>query len=290
MVLAAVLLGTPGFPVTPTGSIRVAAVQGAGKAGYFDQREPGDLLQAQLDATIPLFGQKVDLVVWPEGGSDASPLTDPYTASACSTRVATELDADFLTWAVTERDGKVYNTSMLWRAGEGALDFYDKKHPVPFGEYVPERAFFEPLAPDLIGLIQREYTPGTTDMVFEAAGTTIGVNICFDIVDDQIMTESVEQGATIIFAQTNNADFGRTDESVQQLATARIRAIELGRTVVEVSTVGHHRRDPGGRHDQRRAALVRARLDRHRRPAAHGDHPGRAARPAGRVVRVGPRA
>ncbi len=139
---------------------------------------------------------------------------------------------------MTERDGNVYNTSMLWRPGEGALDFYDKKHPVPFGEYVPERAFFEPLAPDLIGLIQREYTPGTTDMVFDAAGTTIGVNICFDIVDDQVMTESVEQGATIIFAQTNNADFGRTDESVQQLAIARIRAIELGRTVVEVSTVG----------------------------------------------------
>jgi apolipoprotein N-acyltransferase len=53
-----------------------------------------------------------------------------------------------------------------------------------------------------------------------------------------VLTESVEQGAKVIFAQTNNADFGRTDESVQQLAIARIRAIELGRSVVNISTVG----------------------------------------------------
>jgi len=237
VVLAAVLVGTPGFPVTPDGSIRVAAVQGNGRAGYFDGAERGELLQAQLDATVPLFGQDVDVLLWPEGGSDLSPLANEYAARVFD-RVAEELGADFIVGTVTERDGNVYNTSILWRPGEGAVDFYDKKHPVPFGEYVPDRAFWEPFAPDLIGLIQREYTPGTTDMVFEAGGTTVGVNICFDIVDDQLLTESVEQGATVIFAQSNNADFGRTDESVQQLAIARIRAIELGRTVVNVSTVG----------------------------------------------------
>src|SRR5690606_23411095 len=52
------------------------------------------------------------------------------------------------------------------------------------------------------------------------------------------LTESVEQGAQVIFAQSNNADFGTTDESVQQLAIAQIRAMELGRSVVNVSTVG----------------------------------------------------
>ena len=69
-------------------------------------------------------------------------------------------------------------------------------------------------------------------------GVTVGVNICFDIVDDQILTESVEQGAQVIIASSNNADFGFTDESAQQLAMARIRALELGRSVVNISTVG----------------------------------------------------
>ncbi len=38
--------------------------------------------------------------------------------------------------------------------------------------------------------------------------------------------------------QTNNATFGLTDESVQQLAVSRIRAIEHGRSVVHISNVG----------------------------------------------------
>ena len=38
--------------------------------------------------------------------------------------------------------------------------------------------------------------------------------------------------------QTNNADFRGTDENLQQLAFARMRAIETGRSVVNLSTVG----------------------------------------------------
>jgi apolipoprotein N-acyltransferase len=65
-----------------------------------------------------------------------------------------------------------------------------------------------------------------------------GIDICFDITDDNVMRDSITSGAQILIAQTNNADFGHTDESVQQLAIARIRAMELGRTLVNDSTVG----------------------------------------------------
>jgi len=235
--LASLLLVLPAWPVVSDGDIRVAAVQGNARAGYFDQREPGELLQSQVDATAPLFGQDVDVVLWPEGSTERSPLTDEYSASVFDF-ISEQLSAPLIAWAVTEREGKFFNSILLWEAGKGVLDIYDKKHPVPFGEYVPNREFFEPLAPDLIGLIQREYTPGTTDMVFDVDGVTVGVNVCFDIVDDQILTESVEQGAKVIFASSNNADFGMTDQSAQQLAIARIRAIELGRSVVNISTVG----------------------------------------------------
>ncbi|MGV8968891.1 MAG: apolipoprotein N-acyltransferase [Microbacteriaceae bacterium] len=234
---ASVLLVVPLWPVSHAGTITVAAVQGAGKAGYFDSREVGDLLTAQVDATRPLFGKDVDVVVWPESGTDISPLNSEYAARVFDF-VTENMDAPLISGAITERDGNLYNSSLLWKAGVGATDLYDKKHPVPFGEYVPDRAFWRQFAPDLIDLIGREYTPGTTDTVFDVDGVIVGVNICFDITDDQILTESVEEGAQIIFGQSNNADFGRTDESVQQLAIARIRAIELGRTVVNISTVG----------------------------------------------------
>ena len=235
--VAAALLVFPAFPVTESGSMTVAAVQGNGKAGYFDGSSADDLLQARFAATEPLFGDDVDVVVWPEGTTYRDPLKDPYTTSVFE-YVSEQMDAPLIAQGVSERDGSFYNTAILWQAGEGALDFYDKKHPVPFGEYVPDRAFWRPFAPDLIDLIQRDYTPGSTDNVFNVGGMLAGINICFDIVDDQILTEAVEQGAQVIFASSNNADFGRTDESVQQLAIARVRAMELGRTVVNISTVG----------------------------------------------------
>ena len=238
VALGTVLVGLPTWSVSTDGNMRVAAAQGAGKAGYFDGSSANDLLQAQLDATVPLFGEKdVDLVVWPEGTTYADPLTDPYTAGVFD-YVSEQIDAPLIAQGVTHRDGVYYNTAVLWQSGEGALDLYDKKHPVPFGEYVPDRAFWRPFAPDLIDLIGREYTPGTTDTVFDVNGVIVGINICFDIVDDQILTESVEEGARAIFASSNTADFGMTDESAQQLAIARIRAMELGRSVVNISTVG----------------------------------------------------
>ncbi|WXF92836.1 hypothetical protein WDV91_10065 [Curtobacterium flaccumfaciens pv. flaccumfaciens] len=52
----------------------------------------------------------------------------------------------------------------------------------------------------------------------------------------------------MILAQTNNADFSGTDENLQQLEIARMRAIETGRSLVNISTVGASQViDPSGR-------------------------------------------
>jgi apolipoprotein N-acyltransferase len=248
----------PGTAPSSAPTLRVGAVQGATKAGYFDPPEAfGDNLIAQVAATEPLYDEDVDVVVWPEGASDADPLRYAWAAELWD-EVVERAGAPLIGGTITTRQldavdangepvPEYFNTVMLWEQGDGSrasrssrvVDHYDKKHPVPFGEYVPDRAFWRQFAPDLIDLIQREYTPGTTDSVFELEnGVIVGHAICFDIVDDQLLTEIVEQGGQIVFAETNNADFGRTDESVQQLAIARIRALETARTVVNISTVG----------------------------------------------------
>ncbi|TPW71108.1 apolipoprotein N-acyltransferase [Schumannella sp. 10F1B-5-1] len=233
-----VLLIVPAFPTAPDGTLRVGAVQGDTKAGYFDPPAAvGDNLIGQAEATEPVFDQHVDVVVWPEGASDVDPLRDPWAARIWNL-VSAETDAPIVGGTITQRGDEYFNTSLLWEDGD-AVDHYDKKHPVPFGEYIPDRAFWRPFAPDLIDLVQREYTPGTTDTVMDVGRAIAGFAICFDIVDDAIMRQSVDDGAQVILAQTNNADFGRdTDESVQQLGIAQVRALELGRSVVNISTVG----------------------------------------------------
>ena len=240
----ALIVLVPAYPIALRGTTTVAAIQGAGPAGYFDPHDYGDLLAAQYKATVPLFGRKgIDMVIWPEGASDIDPVAadhapDEDVAATEFDDISTRMHAPLLAGTIQQRGSKFYNTSLLWEAGKGAVDHYDKKHPVPFGEYVPDRAVWRTFAPGLIDLIGRDYTPGTTDTVFDVNGVIAGIDICFDITDDTVMRDSIKSGAQILIAQTNNADFGHTDESIQQLEIARIRAMELGRSLVNDSTVG----------------------------------------------------
>lgn len=243
----ALVLAVPLWPATTSGSTRIGAVQGNGPAGYFDRAQPGDVMNAQIAATRPLIGKRVDMVVWPEGSADIDPTRD-WSSAAVLDNLSTQLHAPMIVGTITYRHGKYYNSSLLWKAGKGAVDIYDKKHPVPFGEYVPDRSFWMPFAPSLLSLIGRQYTPGTRSNVFDVNGVKAGISICFDIVDDQLTTDMMDGGAQVILAQTNNADFGRTKENMQQLAIARLRAVETGRSLVNISTVGTSQIiDPSGR-------------------------------------------
>ena len=235
--IAALLVIAPQFPTAPAGEFRVGWVQGNGPTGYFDDKTPGEVLAAQTAATVPLYGQPMDLLAWPEGGVDADPLNAPATAAGLD-RVVKAAGAPLLMNAATTRGADVFNTSLLWTADPAGRQWHDKVNPVPFGEYVPDRWFYELIAPDLVGLIQREYTPGSNPPLVQVGDVGVGLAICFDVIYDTVIWDAVRAGAEVFVFQTNNADFRGTDENLQQLAFARMRAIETGRAVVNVSTVG----------------------------------------------------
>jgi apolipoprotein N-acyltransferase len=237
LLVGVLAVATPAFGTVAAGTLRIGSVQGNGPAGYFDQRARGALLDAQLKATEAVADDRMDLLVWPEGGIDSDPTSNRTTAATLDT-LSNRIGAPLLVNAATARGDRYFNTSMLWESGEGVVASYDKIHPVPFGEYVPDRSFFAALAPDLINLIQREYTPGTAEPVVELGDIPIGLAICFDVIYDDVVWAASDGGAQVYIYQTNNADFRGTDENLQQLAFARARAIETGRAVVNISTVG----------------------------------------------------
>ncbi|GGO59706.1 apolipoprotein N-acyltransferase [Microbacterium nanhaiense] len=234
-VLAVVIL-VPQFPTHAVGTLRVAAVQGNGPTAYLDERARYDVLDAQLQATDVALDAGADLIAWPEGSVGLDPRRDDKAAGVL-TAVAQVTGAPILLNAAADVGDDTYNMSMLWTEN-GVEQTHSKRNPVPFGEYVPVRHVFEKIVPSLIGMIGREYTPGTDAPTMEVGGTTIGLAICFDVLYDSLVHESIEEGAEVLVFQTNNADFRGSDENLQQLEFARMRAIETGRTVVNVSTVG----------------------------------------------------
>ena len=238
VVVTAVALLFPAFPIQQTGSMRVGAVQGNADAGLFSGYTPGEILNDHLSASEELVGKPLDVVVWPENGNDIDPLRDEVSASLIND-LTVRLNAPLVFGTITHPTPDTwFNTSLVWTPDEGVTGQYDKIHPVPFAEYMPAREVFRALVPDLVDLVTRDYSFGTRPNVLNIAGIPVGLSICFDITDDQQAFDMARDGAQVVFAQTNNADFGRTDESYQQLAIARLRAMEMGRTVVNISTVG----------------------------------------------------
>jgi apolipoprotein N-acyltransferase len=183
-----------------------------------------------------------DLVVWPENASDIDPLRNPDAAVVINDAVDA-INAPVILGAVlNEPRARVSNASLMYLPGRGVVARYVKQHPVPFAEYIPFRSFFR-IFSDKVDLVRSDFVAGIGPGVFRVPahhGGTIaaGTIICFEVAYDGLMRDTVDHGANVLLVQTNNATFGFTDESVQQLAISRIRAIEHGRSIVHVSTVG----------------------------------------------------
>jgi apolipoprotein N-acyltransferase len=197
---------------------------------------------AEVKAGTAPIAPKPDLVVWPENSSDIDPLRNPDAANVINGAVAA-IDAPLILGAVLDGPRPlVSNASLLYLPGRGLTARYVKRHPVPFAEYIPFRSFFRHFS-DKVDLVRSDFMAGRTVGVFRVParhGTAIaaGPIICFEVAYDGLVRDTVDHGANVLVVQTNNATFGFTDESVQQLAISRIRAIEHGRSIVHVSTVG----------------------------------------------------
>ncbi|MBV9513299.1 MAG: apolipoprotein N-acyltransferase, partial [Mycobacteriaceae bacterium] len=127
------------------------------------------------------------------------------------------------------------NTVIVWDPVHGPQDRHDKQIVQPFGEYLPWRSFFSHLSPyaNRAGY----FVPVAGSGVVHAAGITVGVTTCWEVIFDRAARESVINGAQLLAVPTNNALFGQS-MSEQQLAFAKVRAVEHDRYTVVAGTTG----------------------------------------------------
>lgn len=178
-----------------------------------------------------------DFVLWPENSSDL----DPYR-NADARRVIDEavqaIGVPTVVGAVlTPETGKLRNTLIEWDPERGPVDTYDKRHAQPFGEYIPMRSVVR-IFNDDVDRVRRDFGPGHEVGVFDLAGTKVGLVTCFEAAFDGAARDTVTHGAQLISVPSNNATFGRSEMTYQQLAMSRVRAVEHSRSVVVPVTSG----------------------------------------------------
>jgi apolipoprotein N-acyltransferase len=243
-VLALGLIGV--FVPRPTGgrSVTVAVVQGnVPRAGldFLGQREA--VLNNHARETHRLAEEvragrlaKPDLVIWPENSSDLDPYADDQARGVIDAAVR-DIGVPVLVGAVIDAgDGEhVENRGIVWSPTTGPGAYYVKRHPLPFGEYIP---IFRGLLKKLITRFDRvgEFVKGRSRGSLQLGPVKIGDVICFEVAYDGLVRDVAD--APLLVVQTNNATFGRTSLPPQQFAMSRMRAIEHGRSVLVASTSG----------------------------------------------------
>jgi apolipoprotein N-acyltransferase len=232
-----------------SGRVSVGWVQGgAPGGGVYGLGEARTITKNEVAGTLELAQQiaagalpAADFVVWPENGTDLDPFADGQTRQLVEQAVAA-IRVPLLVGIISNGPGpnERQTVSQWWDAsGPGAR--YAKRGIVPFGEWVPYRDILEPLIPKL-SYVGAQSVPGTEPGVMPvelAAGDIrIGILLCYDVTFDEYVYDLVRGDADIIVVQSSNAMYQGTGQISQQFAMTRVRAAELRREALVVTTSG----------------------------------------------------
>ncbi|MDR1045742.1 MAG: apolipoprotein N-acyltransferase [Candidatus Adiutrix sp.] len=143
---------------------------------------------------------------------------------------------------------KLFNRMLLFSGGQVA-GWYDKRHLVPFGEYLPldwlpflKWAFMQ----GLIGAAGN-YSPGEARPLMlvpldpdrpSAGQVRLGFLICFESTFPYIGRQRILEGAELLLVPTNDGWFGRSRAPEQHLIQSAMRAIETRRPVLRAGNTG----------------------------------------------------
>jgi apolipoprotein N-acyltransferase len=225
---------SPGQPAGP--EIPVALIQGnIDQAVKWDPRLQDATVEAYRRLTLEAGGDRLELVIWPETAVPFFLREDARRAALEA--LARQVGADLLVGAPDREGGQRRNSAFLIGREGRLLDRYDKRHLVPFGEYVPLKRllfFVDALAGGAIG----EFTPGREATLVSTPLGRVGVVICYEAIFPGEVRQLFLAGAEVLVNITNDAWFGRSAAPAQHLAMAAFRAVENRAWLLRAANTG----------------------------------------------------
>jgi apolipoprotein N-acyltransferase len=218
------------------GSIDVAVVQGGGPRGERASPEAGErTFEAHVEASLGV-PPGLDLVLWPE---DVVDVRGPVLESEEGVRVqelARSLDTTLAVGIVEGYEDEFRNATLALGPDGGEVDRYDKVQRVPFGEFIPFRDLVESVAD--VSEVPRDAAVGEGPGLLELEPVDAGVLISYEVFFSRLAGEAVRAGGEVLLAPTNASSYPTGQMPALEVAAARMRAIETGRTVVQAAPTG----------------------------------------------------
>jgi apolipoprotein N-acyltransferase len=243
----AVTLGVVGLSVlgavspdggAPTRTIQVALVQGGGQRGVSKEDvDPRSVYDAQLAASGALDGG-LALVLWPE---DVVSLERPLSGSTQAAQLArlARLLHTTLVVGTTEPASPTSfrNTIVAWGPRGHVVGVFEKVHRVPFGEYVPFRSLVSHLA-DVSG-VPTDAIAGHGSGLMRTPAGPLGLLVSFEVFFPDRSRASVRAGAQLLAVPTNTTSYSTSQVPSQELAAARMQAVQTGRNLIQAAPTGY---------------------------------------------------
>ncbi|HEY7628799.1 MAG TPA: apolipoprotein N-acyltransferase, partial [Ilumatobacteraceae bacterium] len=242
VLLIAVTIAPDGVQAAQPAMLRVAIVQGGGPQGtHAIHTDPRLVFERHLAATHMIAPGSADVVVWPENVVDVGTFAGSREL-ADITQEAARIGAP-LSIGVTEdapNDHFINAQVVVTPTGE-VVSRYEKVHRVPFGEYMPLRGLLHALGAPT-DLVPRDAVagagPGYLDIPTSTGDVRAATVISWEVFFASRTHDGIDHGGTFIFNPTNGSSYSGTILQSQQIASSRLRAIENGRWVVQVSPTG----------------------------------------------------
>jgi apolipoprotein N-acyltransferase len=141
-----------------------------------------------------------------------------------------------MTGMIRETGADIYNSLLVLTKGAALATSYDKRHLVPFGEFVPLRHIL-PLVAMVYG--GRDFSHGGGDAVIALPGyPPVRPLICYEAIFPSDVWNGKNPRPEWLVNITNDAWFGISTGPYQHVEAARLRALEQGVPLVRAANTG----------------------------------------------------